>query len=227
MKGVPLADYASMMDERATFLGQPRRKKPRNRNSSSRSRRHKLLALRHEYLNNTSMLEDFDEGCCEATPYLYSVANLEATGAQVRRNVGTPMWMRGPGAVPGLYALESGMNELADALGIDPLQLRLKNDSEKDESQKNIPFSSRHLRECLEVGAKKFGWEKRNPATGSMQRDGKVLGWIDLAGILPKGDVSDPEAVLNGIAYDAAGDRLFVTGKLWPKLFEIKVAPHR
>ena len=137
----------------------------------------KLLALRHEYVNNTSMLEDFDEGCGEATPYLYSVANLEVTGGQARRNVGTPMWMRGPGAVPGLYALESGMNELADALGMDPLQLRLKNDAEKDESQKNIPFSSRHYRECLEVGAKKFGWEKRNPAIGSMQRDGKILGW--------------------------------------------------
>jgi glutamine cyclotransferase len=52
-----------------------------------------------------------------------------------------------------------------------------------------------------------------------------VLGWIDLAGLLKPGEVSDPEAVLNGIAYDAAHDRLFVTGKLWPKLFEIKVIP--
>ena len=137
----------------------------------------KLLALRHEYLNNTSMLEDFDEGCGEATPYLYSVANLEVTGAQPRRNMGAPMWMRGPGAVPGLYALESGMNELADELGMDPLQLRLKNDAEKDESRDNIPFSSRHLRECLELGAKKFGWEKRNAAIGSMRRDDRILGW--------------------------------------------------
>ena len=56
---------------------------------------------------------------------------------------------------------------------------------------------------------------------------GKVLGWIDLTGILDAREVSDPEAVLNGIAYDAAGDRLFVTGKLWPKLFEIKVVPTR
>jgi xanthine dehydrogenase YagR molybdenum-binding subunit len=137
----------------------------------------KLLALRHEYLNNTSMLDDFDEGCGEATPYLYSVANLEVTGAQPRRNMGAPMWMRGPGAVPGLYALESGMNELADELGMDPLQLRLKNDAEKDESHDNIPFSSRHLRECLETGAKKFGWEKRSAAIGSMRQDGKILGW--------------------------------------------------
>lgn len=87
------------------------------------------------------------------------------------------MWMRGPGAVPGLYALESGMNELADALNIDPLQLRLLNDAKTDESQKNIPFSSRHFRECLEVGAKRFGWAQRNPAIGSMRRDGKILGW--------------------------------------------------
>ena len=58
-----------------------------------------------------------------------------------------------------------------------------------------------------------------SPATG------QVLGWIDLTGLLAPGEVSDPEAVLNGIAYDAAHDRLFVTGKLWPKLFEIKVVP--
>lgn len=58
-----------------------------------------------------------------------------------------------------------------------------------------------------------------SPATG------KVLGWIDLTGLLPEDERSDREAVLNGIAYDAAHDRLFVTGKLWPKLFEIKVAP--
>lgn len=58
-----------------------------------------------------------------------------------------------------------------------------------------------------------------SPATG------QVLGWINLAGLLPPGSVTDPEAVLNGIAYDAAHDRLFVTGKLWPKLFEIKVIP--
>ena len=57
------------------------------------------------------------------------------------------------------------------------------------------------------------------PATG------QVLGWIDLAGLLPENQHSDPEAVLNGIAYDAAHDRLFVTGKLWPKLFEIKIVP--
>jgi xanthine dehydrogenase YagR molybdenum-binding subunit len=136
----------------------------------------KLLALRHDYLNVTSQLDDFDEGCGEATPYLYHVDNLEVTSGIVRRHVGAPMYMRGPGAVPGLYALEAGMNELADELKIDPLQLRLINDADKDGSN-GMPFSSRHLKECYEVGAKKFGWEKRTAGVGSMRRDGKILGW--------------------------------------------------
>jgi xanthine dehydrogenase YagR molybdenum-binding subunit len=136
----------------------------------------KLLALKQDYLNVTSMLDDYDEGCGEATPYLYSVANLGVTSAHVCRNVGAPMYMRGPGAVPGLYALESAMNELADELKMDPLKLRILNDAETDEDKK-MPFSSRHFRECFEVGAKKFGWDRRTPAIGSMRRDGKILGW--------------------------------------------------
>ena len=69
--------------------------------------------------------------------------------------------MRGPGAVPGLYATESAMNELADQLKIDPVQLRVLNEPKIDESL-GIPFSSRHLLECFELGAEKFGWSKRN-----------------------------------------------------------------
>jgi glutaminyl-peptide cyclotransferase len=56
-------------------------------------------------------------------------------------------------------------------------------------------------------------------------KDGRVTGWIDLTGLLPPGDVNDPEAVLNGIAYDQTAKRLFVTGKLWPRLFEIQIKP--
>ncbi len=58
-------------------------------------------------------------------------------------------------------------------------------------------------------------------------RTGKVLGWIDLSGVVDKRELGSPDAVLNGIAYDSIGDRLFVTGKLWPKLFEVKVTAHR
>src|SRR3954447_20894907 len=84
--------------------------------------------------------------------------------------------MRGPGAVPGLYATESAMNELADQLKIDPVQLRILNEPKIDEG-KDLPFSSRHYVECLQVGAEKFGWSKRNPEVGAMKRDGLTLGW--------------------------------------------------
>ncbi len=69
-------------------------------------------------------------------------------------------------------------------------------------------------------------WQSDRIARISPQ-SGKILGWIDLSGIIDKRELTDPGAVLNGIAYDAAGDRLFVTGKLWPKLFEIKLVPRR
>jgi xanthine dehydrogenase YagR molybdenum-binding subunit len=136
----------------------------------------KLTSLRHEYINHTSILDDYEENCGEGTPHLYSVPNLRVTSALARRNVGTPTSMRGPGAVPGLYATESAMNELAVQLKMDPVQLRLANEPEIDEGLK-LPFSSRHLRECLTVGAEKFGWARRTPAVGSMKRDGLTLGW--------------------------------------------------
>jgi xanthine dehydrogenase YagR molybdenum-binding subunit len=136
----------------------------------------KLTAVQQDYVNHTSILDDYDEGCGEITPFLYSTANLLVTGGLARRNIGNPTAMRGPGAVPGLYALESAMDELAIALKMDPVELRLKNEPAIDESL-GIPFSSRHLKECLTVGAEKFGWSRRTPEVGSMKRDGLTLGW--------------------------------------------------
>jgi xanthine dehydrogenase YagR molybdenum-binding subunit len=136
----------------------------------------RLTALQQDYVNHTAILDDYDEGCGEVTPFMYSTANLLVTGGLARRNVGNPTAMRGPGAVPGLFALESAMDELAIALKMDPVQFRLKNEPEIDESLK-IPFSSRHMKECLTVGAEKFGWAARTPEIGSMKKDGVTLGW--------------------------------------------------
>jgi len=136
----------------------------------------KLVSVMHDSLNHTSILDDYSEGCSEATAYSYSTPNLRATSAIVRRNVGTPTSMRGPGAVPGLFALESAMDELAIKLNIDPVKLRLINEPQKDEGL-NLPFSSRHMVECLNVGAEKFGWSRRTPQVGSMTKDGLTLGW--------------------------------------------------
>jgi xanthine dehydrogenase YagR molybdenum-binding subunit len=136
----------------------------------------KLTALQQDYVNHTSILDDYDEGCGEVTPFMYSTPNLLVTGGLARRNVGNPTAMRGPGAVPGLFALESAVDELAVSLKMDPVQFRLTNEPEIDESLK-IPFSSRHMKECLTVGAEKFGWAHRTPQIGSMTKDGVTLGW--------------------------------------------------
>jgi xanthine dehydrogenase YagR molybdenum-binding subunit len=136
----------------------------------------KLTSLQQDYLNHTSILDDYKENCGEATPYLYGTPNLRVTSGLVRRNIGSPTSMRGPGAVPGLFATESAMDELAIKLNMDPVQLRLLNEPEKDESN-DLPFSSRHLIECLTVGARKFGWSQRTPQVGSMKKDGLTLGW--------------------------------------------------
>jgi len=136
----------------------------------------KLVSTQHDSLNHSSILDDYDEGCSEATPHLYRCPNLRVTNGVVHLNVGTPTSMRGPGAVPGLFALESAMDELAVKLDIDPVELRLRNDTEIDEGL-NLPFTSRHLKECLTVGAEKFGWHQRTPAVGSMKKDGLILGW--------------------------------------------------
>jgi xanthine dehydrogenase YagR molybdenum-binding subunit len=136
----------------------------------------KLVSLQHDYVHDLAILDHYHEDCGEATPFLYSVPNLRVKFGRARRNVGSPTPMRGPGAVPGLYATESAMNELADQLKIDPVRLRVLNEPKIDESL-GIPFSSRHLLECFELGAEKFGWSKRTPEVGSMKRDGLILGW--------------------------------------------------
>ena len=136
----------------------------------------RLVSLQHDYVYDRSMLDDHHEDCGEATPFQYSVPNLRVTFGRAKRNIGATADLRGPGAVPGLYATESALNELADQLKIDPVQLRVINEPKIDESL-GIPFSSRHLLECFELGAEKFGWSKRIPEVGSMKRDGLILGW--------------------------------------------------
>src|SRR5712671_2746174 len=136
----------------------------------------KLVSLQHDYVYHRSMLEAHHEDCGESTAFQYSVPNLRVTFGRTRRNIGATADMRGPGAVPGLYATESAMNELADQLKIDPVQLRVLNEPKIDEGL-GIPFSSRHLLECFDLGAQKFGWSKRTPEVGSMKRDGLTLGW--------------------------------------------------
>jgi CO/xanthine dehydrogenase Mo-binding subunit len=85
----------------------------------------KLVSLQHDYVYHRSMLDAHHEDSGEATAFQYSVPNLRVTFGRAKRNVGSTVDMRGPGAVPGLYATESAMNELAEQLKIDPVRLRV------------------------------------------------------------------------------------------------------
>jgi xanthine dehydrogenase YagR molybdenum-binding subunit len=106
----------------------------------------------------------------------------------VPTDLNTPTWMRAPGAVSGMFALECAMDELAYALKIDPLELRLINYAEKD-PESGKPFSSKALRECYRLGAEKFGWKDRKMEPRSM-RDGRLLvGWGTATGVWGAGQM--------------------------------------
>ncbi len=138
-----------------------------------------LTAIRHYSTSNTSTLEDWIEPALSQTRMLYASPNIETQYDVVRINVGSPTFMRAPGESTGTFALESAMDELAYALGMDPIQLRLANYAEVD-PENNHPWSSKSLRECYRVGAEKFGWGRRNMAPRTM-RDGRWLVGYGLA----------------------------------------------
>jgi xanthine dehydrogenase YagR molybdenum-binding subunit len=163
------------VDRRGMFAAVGHRPRTQQRIRLGATQDGKLVAIRHDYLSATSINEDRPERCGEQTPFLYSCANLETSSATVRRNVGAPCPMRGPGAVPGIFALESAMDELAWKLKMNPVELRLKNDAKIDEGL-NLPFSSRHLAECFTTGAEKIGWKRWKPEIGGLKREGKIVG---------------------------------------------------
>ncbi|HZZ38423.1 MAG TPA: xanthine dehydrogenase family protein molybdopterin-binding subunit, partial [Acidobacteriaceae bacterium] len=135
-----------------------------------------LVAILQDVLQPTSKIDSFTENCTGVTRMLYNCSNVSTTQEVVALNIGTPTPMRGPGTTPGLYALDAAMDDLALKLKMDPLELRLKNYADMDEGEK-LPFSSKHLRECYQTGAERFGWSKRNPVVGSMKRGNEILGW--------------------------------------------------
>ena len=134
-----------------------------------------LTGMRHDTYSNTSTFEDWTETSGVLTRILYEVPNLATSHRLVPLNVGTPTFMRAPGETTGSFALESALDELAAALKMDPLELRLKNYAEID-PQENKPWSSKQLRECYRVGAERFGWSKRSHAPGSMRNGSTLIG---------------------------------------------------
>jgi xanthine dehydrogenase YagR molybdenum-binding subunit len=142
----------------------------------------KLTAMIHEAVHNTSAFEEFSDNTTGFTRQVYACPNLYAPTKITDTDLNTPTWMRAPGAVSGMFALECAMDELAYELKIDPLELRLINYAETD-PESGKPFSSKALRECYRLGAEKFGWKSRKFEPRSM-RDGRLLvGWGTATGI--------------------------------------------
>ncbi len=132
-----------------------------------------LTGIRHDCYSHTSMIEDFMEPSSASTRMLYASPVITTSQKLVPLTLGTPTFQRAPGEATGMFALEVAMDELAEALKMDPIALRLKNHADVDPTS-HKPFTSKHLRECYSQGAEKFGWSKR-VAQPRSQREGTEL----------------------------------------------------
>jgi xanthine dehydrogenase YagR molybdenum-binding subunit len=137
----------------------------------------KLTALDHRTKTTSSTFDDFFEPASDISHALYASTAISTSHEAVRVDTGTPLFMRAPGEATGSIALESAIDEMAQACGMDPLAFRLKNYAEV-EPISGKPFSSKALRDCYTQGAERFGWQRRPLAPRQMRdHDGLLVGW--------------------------------------------------
>jgi xanthine dehydrogenase YagR molybdenum-binding subunit len=139
----------------------------------------RLSAIAHDVVEQTSMVQEFAEQTAVATRMMYASPNRRTTHRLAALNLPTPSWMRAPGECPGMYALESALDELAIACDLDPVELRIRNEPEVDPESGNR-FSTRNLVPCLREGAERFGWSDRDPRPAA-RRDGRWLTGVGVA----------------------------------------------
>ncbi|MDV8078196.1 xanthine dehydrogenase family protein molybdopterin-binding subunit [Rhodococcus sp. IEGM 1370] len=132
-----------------------------------------MQAIAHDSFQQTSTIFEFCEQTSESTRHIYAAPNRRTTHRLAKLDVGTPRWMRAPGEAPGMFAVETAIDELAAATGVDPIELRVRNEPDVDPASGN-PFSSRSVVQCLREGAEKFGWDRRDPTPGQ-RREGNTL----------------------------------------------------
>jgi len=197
-----------------------------------------LLAIQHDVIEHTSVMEDFLEPSAFQTRYLYAADACNTSHKLVEMNLGVPTFQRAPGEATGTAAFESAMDELAFALKMDPVQLRLANYAEKD-VEKDKPWTSKHLRECYTQASERFGWSKRNPTPGQLREGNKLIGH-GMATAIYGANRSAAQAMVsilpNGRALVASGTQDLGTGTytimaqtaadalgLDPKLIDVKL----
>ena len=148
------------------------------------SRDGKIEAIIQRSFSETSLIDVFAENCSKVTARMYAVSNVSAQHQVRLINTVTPGWMRAPGENPSAFGLEVAMDELAYALDIDPLELRLRNWADKD-YQLDLPWSTRRLKEAYQKGAEAFGWDKRIMTPRSMREGRELIGWGMASGTYP------------------------------------------
>ncbi len=136
----------------------------------------KLQAIINKCVSETSTFEEYTENIVNWSGQMYQCDNVTLDHQLVPLDLYTPLDMRAPGGVTGMYALEIAIDELAVKAGIDPLEFRLMNYAEKDQNL-DKPFSSKELRECYRQGAERFGWSKRNAQAGATVEGNNLVGW--------------------------------------------------
>ncbi|WP_020107541.1 xanthine dehydrogenase family protein molybdopterin-binding subunit [Nocardia sp. 348MFTsu5.1] len=135
----------------------------------------KLSVVCHDTVQQTSKIVEFVEQTAEGTRHIYGSDHSRTTHRVAALDVSTPRWMRAPGEAPGIYALETAIDELAHELGMDPIELRILNEPASDPAT-GTPFSSRSVVEALRTGADQFGWADRNPRPAATMRGRKLIG---------------------------------------------------
>ncbi len=127
----------------------------------------KLVGISHFSVGQTSSYEEFTESVLQQSRMMYNAPNVSTRYRILPMDVSTPIWMRGPGEATGAFALESAIDEIAYALDIDPLEMRIINHTDQD-PERNMPWSSKYLKECFSLGAEAIGWSKRPKKAGTL-----------------------------------------------------------
>jgi xanthine dehydrogenase YagR molybdenum-binding subunit len=136
----------------------------------------KLIGLRHHTTSHTALKDEFIEPTNITSRHIYPIPNFTGTHEAVRVNVMKPSWMRAPGEAPCQFAIESAVDEISYELAIDPVELRRRNHATHN-LHTGKPYSAKHLLECYERGAERFGWAKRPPRPRSLRDGNALLGW--------------------------------------------------
>ncbi|MFI9214465.1 xanthine dehydrogenase family protein molybdopterin-binding subunit [Streptomyces werraensis] len=154
----------------------------------------RLRALEHTSLNQTSTVYEFVEPGAGVARTMYDAAAHRTENRVVRLDVPSPTWMRAPGEAPGSFALECALDELAEKCGVDPIELRLRNEPETGPVS-GLPFAGRNVAACFREGARRFGWDARDPRPG-VRRDGRwLVGTGTAAASFPAGTLPSTAAV--------------------------------